>query len=152
VKPVLQALLLAERVYEDKSGKKIIAGTFFRIGMTKRSPHGEAETADGVRIPTIMGGTAVGSPYAYISLTDVCDEAELSLQFYSRSRNQVLLATHIKVECNDRLETVEIIAALPELQACVPEPGIYALELLCEGEILGSHRIVAVDLDEGRGT
>src|SRR5947208_45463 len=31
MKPILQALLLADKIYEDKSGKKIIAGTFNRL-------------------------------------------------------------------------------------------------------------------------
>jgi len=142
VKPVLQALVLAERVYGDRSsGKKVIAGTFNRIGITNTPIVQNREAADGKRVQTIAGGLQPGSPFVYISLTDVCDNTPLTLQFVSLTRNRVFFSTNITVSCQDRLATVEITAGLPELR--VPEPGVYALELVCENEVIGSHRIVA---------
>ena len=46
--PVLQALILAERVYETNDGQKIIAGTFSQILLRKRSrSEFLSETTDG---------------------------------------------------------------------------------------------------------
>jgi hypothetical protein len=146
VKPVLQALVLAEHVYEDKlSGKKIIAGTFNRLVMSKTPPIREVETPDGAKQTLVRSGGS-GAPYAYISFTDVCDSTECELQFVSLTRNQVIFRNSVVIQCDDRLRTIEIIAPLPRLP--IPEPGVYAFEIVCEGEVIGSHRIIAVDGDQ----
>ncbi|MBI3464091.1 MAG: hypothetical protein HY000_13695, partial [Planctomycetes bacterium] len=90
-------------------------------------------------------GGVPGSPYAYISLTDVCDSTTIELQFVSLSRNRVLFEKKILIERGTRLGTIEIVAPLPPLK--VPEPGTYALEIVCEGEIIGSSKIIA-ELDD----
>jgi hypothetical protein len=141
LKPVLQALILAEHVYEDKSGKKIIAGTFNGLELRSRSPVRTRIMPDGKEQRLIEGGAHAGSPYAYISVTDVCDDTKLLLQFVDLSRNRVLFQTELAIRCEDRLGTVEIVAPLPPL--IVPEEGVYAFEVVCEDEIIGSHRIVA---------
>ena len=71
MKPVLQALVLADKVYHDRqTGKKIIAGTFNAIVKGKiKVP--VKELADGSKIPMMLGGISMGCPEAYISLTDV---------------------------------------------------------------------------------
>lgn len=140
MKPILQALVLAEKVYEDKSGKKIIAGTFNRI-RRKQLPVVEAPQPDGSTHQIVPGGTQAGSPYAYISVTDVCDGTELELQFVSLSHNKVLFSTRLRINCNDRLKTIEIVAPLPPLE--IPESGVYAFEVICENEVIGAHRIIA---------
>lgn len=152
MKPVLQALILAERIYEDRSsGRKIIAGTITELGLIPLA-HTKGETAavslpDGTtkNIRLIRGGIA-GSPSVYISLTGVFDGTILGLQFVSLSKNKVLFGTDITLKCEDRLETIELALSLPELN--LPGPGIYAFEVICEGEIIGSARIVAKDLAE----
>ena len=88
----------------------------------------------------------MGSPWAYISLTDVCNNTELQLQFVSLSRNVVLFETKLIVQCDNRLATVEVIVALPLLQ--LPEPGTYSFEVVCEGEVIGSHRVIAKLADD----
>jgi len=139
VTPVLQALVLAEKVYEDRSGKKIIAGTFNRVVLRADKPR-EQVLPDGTKQTLLKGGMHAGSPSAYISLTDVARETRLSLQFVNLTKNVVLFGTELHVTCEDRLATVEIIVPLPPLN--VPEEGSYAFEVVCEGEILGSHRII----------
>jgi len=141
VKPVLQALVLADRVYEDKlSGKKIIAGTFNRV-LIGASPVKEVQFPDGSKQQQLVGGVHSGSPYAYVSLTDLSQETKLTLQFVNLSKNSVLLSTSLGVNCPDRLTTVELVFPLPPLP--ISEPGVYSLELLYENEILGSHRVTA---------
>lgn len=142
MKPIVQALVLAERVYQDVTGKKIIAGTFNRVAIVSASHlGGERESAGGGTERFLVGGMHGGSPYAYISLTDVVDGTELTLQFVNLSKNKVLLELALVVHIQDRLETVEIVSPLPVLP--IQEPGTYAFEVLCEGEILRSYRIIA---------
>ena len=45
------------------------------------------------------------------------------------------------VKCADRLATVEIILPLPAFGQFKLEPGMYAFEVVCEGEVIGSHRL-----------
>ena len=142
VKPVLQALVLAEHVYQDVTGKKIIAGTFNQVRFNRNlSPLQERERPDGTKEKILLGGLHGGSPYAYISLTDVCDGTELLLQFVNLTKNQVLFGKKLSVKCDDRLRTVEIVAPLPPLP--VVEAGTYAFEGVWAGEILVSHIILA---------
>ena len=150
VKPVLQALVLAEHVYDDSlSGKKIIAGTFNTVLFSKRSMVRETEVRetaqpDGAKQAVIAGGMHSGSPFAYVSLTDVVEKPQLLCQFVNLTKNQVLFGNQITVDCEDRLATVELILPLPSLP--ISEEGFYAFELVCEGEILGSCRIKATEL------
>ncbi len=145
MRPVLQAILVADRVYQDVSGKKIIAGTFNRIRFQRDTrPPAEQELPDGTKRQMLRGGGHPGSPYAYISLTDVCGPTDLVLQFVNLTQNAVLFETKLTVNCNDRLATVEIVAPLPPL--FVREAGSYAFEVVCEGEILGTHRIQAEEV------
>ncbi len=145
--PVLQALIVAEHVYTDVSGKKIIAGTFNSIHFSRNTDLiEERETEEGQAQHFVRDGTVAGSPYAYISITDVTNGTELTLQFVSLSKNAVIFETKLLIECDDRLQTIEIVAPLPPL--IVSEAGIYAFEIVCEGVIIGSHRIVALEINE----
>src|SRR5262245_35626445 len=56
MKPILQALVLADKVYEEKSGKKIIAGTFNRIH-TGKAPTQQVAKPDGTTQTVVQGGT-----------------------------------------------------------------------------------------------
>lgn len=145
VKPVLQALVLAERVYTDKTDRHIICGTFTAITIGRMSVE-TVETPDGQNRPAIVGGVDGGSPYAYISVTDVVGRAELLLQFVNLTKNEVVFQTILEVQCEERLETVEIIAPLPSLTPYFGSIGqgkfICAFEVVCESEILGSHRLI----------
>jgi hypothetical protein len=149
VKPVLQALVVAEKVYEDVTGKKIIAGTFTSVGFMRSPPIREIELPDGSKQTQIAGGMHGGSPCAYVSLTDICTETKIRLQFVNLTKNMVMFGTELTIKCPDRLRTVEIAAPLPDLP--INEEGVYALEVVCEEEILGSYRITAkeVRLEEG---
>ena len=148
MKPVLQALVVADHVYEDKTGKKIIAGTFNTYCFSRKPPVGQLKNADGTERQVLMGGMQVGSPFAYVSLTDVCAETKLRLQFVNLTKNAVLFGTELTITCGDRLKTIEIVAPLPRLP--IEEEGVYTLEVVCEEEILGSYRITAKEITPGR--
>lgn len=177
--PVLQAMLLADQVYQDRNtGKYVICGIFSAIffvpkevpkdeGTSKLDDHsGESaaaggDSSDDSRSPG--GGSSgggppepgsqkpeqiplarlvkAGSPYAYISLTELRGSRKFELRYVDLVENTVLFATQFEVSCRDPLETIQITVPLPPLP--IPHEGAYALELLCDGELLGSHRVIA---------
>ena len=145
MKPVLQALVLADRVYQDVSGKKVIAGTFSGFKFSKKPPVAEVIRPDGQKQRVVAGGMSAGSPHVYISLTDVCDSTTIQIQFLNLSKNIVLFGTEVNISNVDRLSNNELVLPLPTLP--ISEAGVYALQVVCEGEILGSWRVVAEDLD-----
>jgi len=149
LKPTLQALLLADHVYQDKdTGKKIIAGTFNVLHVSPRKPtSGDApQPAEGQRQMSVKEVRKVGSPTAFISLTEIREPTELELRYIDLSNNVVLIGAKLQVICRDPLSTVEAIVSLPPLPA--PHPGVYALELLWNDELMGSLRITAVDTSD----
>lgn len=123
VRPILQALLLADQIYVDAAtGKKIIAGTFNRLVCEE--------------FPT----TSIVSKFALVSLTDVHNEVEISLRFVDLQTGDALLELKgLTVTAEDPLETVEMVVELPPLP--LPHPGSYALEIHWQGEMLGLLRI-----------
>lgn len=149
MKPVLQALVLAERVYETKTGQMVIAGTFRGVRFSKRPLVKEMDTPEGGRCQLIAGGQDGGSPHAYVSLTDICDGTEVVFQFVNLTKNEILLSMTAAIHGVDRLGIVELNLPLPKLP--IAEEGIYAFEVVCEGEILGSHRVVAEQIHHEEG-
>lgn len=148
MKPVLQALVLADRVYEDRSGKKIIAGTFNQILLNRRGRITEDHPTDSTKKVVKIGTVDIGNPFVYLSLTDVLPEIDVTLQFVNVSTNKILLEAGMKIKCEDRLATVEIVLPLPPLATFVHEPGTYSLDLVWNGEIVGSHRVIAQDITD----
>jgi hypothetical protein len=141
MKPVLQALILAERVYEDVSHKKIIVGTFSTILIAPIRDVIE-EQADETKFRLIPGGTDPGCPSVYVSLTDVVDGTEIVIQVANLTKNLVLFQSPtMRLTPNSRISSVEIIAPLPPLSPFITEAGNYSLDVIWKGEILGSYRI-----------
>jgi hypothetical protein len=144
VKPVLQALVLADRAYEDKaSGKKIIAGTFGKL-LFKRNVAVEGVGPSGEKVQKIPGGMHSGSPYAYINLTEVRGEVPISLRYVDLSQNEAIFQSELTIRCDDPLQNVELLVALPPLPT--PHEGVFAFEVLYQGEPLGSQRVVVEEL------
>ncbi len=146
VKPVLQALILADRVYEDKaSGKKIIAGTFNKLLFKRKAePPKVIEGEAGEKKAVVQGGQQAGSPYAYISLTEVRGQLPMILRYVSLADNRSLMETQFTVTSDDPLKTIELVLPLPKLP--MQGAGPHALELLCENEPVGSLRVMIEEL------
>jgi hypothetical protein len=170
-KPVLQALVLAEHVYQDRTtGKMIIAGTFNRLFIHRRetppAPQQDASVDVGLGIPTenpaqakpVPGGaqppesfhkldfravSRVGSPWAYVSLTEIRGSVPLELRYVDLRDNIIMLRAEFTAAAGNPLETKEMIVPLPVLPA--PHPGTYALELLSNEEPLGSLRVYVTE-------
>ncbi|HEX3599722.1 MAG TPA: hypothetical protein VHU84_06235, partial [Lacipirellulaceae bacterium] len=105
IKPTLQALILAEHVYQDAlTGKKIIAGTFnTMLYCSKKQDYPTQVNEEGDTVAVVPGGTSAGTPWLFVSLTDVLGEVELSVRYVDLKHMSVLMETTFKVSSNDRL-------------------------------------------------
>jgi hypothetical protein len=128
VRPILQALVLADHIYIDaKTGKKIIAGTFNHLS----SPE----------FPSFFGR----STFAFLSLTDVHADVPITLRYVDLSTNETLLELRdLKMESpGDPLATVEMVIELPRFP--MPHPGIFAFEVFAYDEPVGALRVHVTD-------
>jgi hypothetical protein len=146
-KPVLQAMVLAEHVYQDRmTGKFVIAGTFATIffGQISGVPIGEPE---GERQKILVRGpiTQSGSPYLYLALFDVHGQVPLNLKLVDLSDASVLFEVQILVASTDPVSVAEYILPMPLLP--VHKATTYSLDLFYEEEILGSWRITAKKIE-----
>ena len=96
MKPILQALLIADHVYEDRTtGKKIIAGVFNPV-RTKTSKVSVVVDEAGRQQATVVDPTQAGSPYAYLSLTEIHGSQRLQLRFVSLADHGLLVSADIE--------------------------------------------------------
>jgi hypothetical protein len=73
----------------------------------------------------------------------------IEIQFVNTTKNQVVFRSpSIKLKSADRLNTLEIIAPLPPIMSFCNEAGTFSFDIVCEGEILGSHRLVIREMTE----
>ena len=146
MKPVLQALLLADHVYQDaNTGKKIVAGTFNGLRVFKKQEQEAEELAEGEMAKTPVAQVQqAGSPYAYVNITEVHGSTSFELRYVDLDSHEVVFHTSpITAEVKTPLDTIEIVIPVPSLP---PRPGVYALELVWQDEVLGSHRIVVKEI------
>jgi hypothetical protein len=152
VKPVLQALLLADQVYQDKtSGKTIVAGIFGVLHKIKKEASPGSESNEGPRRIDPREFRSAGSPSCYISLTSVRGTLPLELRYVDLADNSMLMTLAFEIANSDPVANVEIIVPIPALPT--PHGGSYVLELLTENELIGSHRISVIEhvLKDGEG-
>ncbi|TWT62231.1 hypothetical protein [Rubinisphaera italica] len=141
MKPDVQALLLAERIWQIGSEGYIIAGTFTSVRIVKDVAHKVVEDDTGNTTKYVTSGSA-GAPWVYVSLTNVNSVTSIQLQFTCLKKNRTLFGMPVEIECKDRLATVEMALQLPDLRDYITgEEGYYAMEVISEGEIIGSCRI-----------
>lgn len=158
VVPLLQSLLVADHVYLDqRTGKAIICGVFHVIYC--HEPQKQEEKAEIAAAPEdestrgrreLARRVKVGSPYAYVAITDLKGARQFELRFVDLADQDVLFSFGFTMESNDPLAVREVVVQLPELRLSSIN-GVYALELLCEDEWLGSHRIQAKSVETRRG-
>lgn len=123
--PVLQALVLADQIYTDQSGKRIICGTFNKISS--------------VTFPTRTTFPA----FVFILLVDVFGEVVLQLRFVSLDDNQILMeSAPIKIKSNDPLTPLDIVVQIPPFP--LPRAGIYSFECWTDESMIGSVRLQVV--------
>lgn len=157
--PILQALLVADHVYQDRAtGKVIVCGIFHKIRFKPADmpaeQTGEAEAGGGVPSANIEipmdRVQRMGNPWVYVALTELRGESEFELRYVDLRENTAVLGAKFQLESDDPLATVELALPLPS----IPPPNFdaderhrtFGLELLCDNELIGSHRILAVNL------
>jgi hypothetical protein len=141
-KPVLQAMVLADHVYQDRNtGKFVIAGTFGTIWRQPSPP----KPTEGAPVKQPIGAiTQMGSPYLYLALADVHGKAALTLRLVDLSDANTMLEANFDVAAADPLTMCEFVLPMPLLPAM--KPGVMSLDLLFQNEILGSWRINVRDV------
>lgn len=145
MKPKLQALLLADRIYQDKlTGKFIVAGIFNRLFFSRVALKKEATSEEGEKFVKVPGGLNSGSPYCYISIIDLQGEATFQLRYVDLGDETVLFYTNLTVRSTDRLTTVEVAVPLPNLPH--PHEGVYSLELVHDNDPLGCFRVNVIEM------
>ncbi len=140
MKPILQAFILADHVYQDgNSGKMIIAGSFSRL-LRVRKEH--VEPGQPQPLHRVL---QAGSPFVYLNLVDAKQEKlHLELRWVALEDNRALFAVNVEVQApKDPLDHLELIIPLPTLPT--PHDGVFALELLInDGDPLGSWRVTVI--------
>ena len=157
VKPILQALLVADHVYQDQvTGKKIVAGIFHNLYYQKVVPNPIADDSDDSvepktqKVRVTAGGHRAGSPFCYVSLTEVRGEQEFELRYVDLDDDKPIIQATFKLKSPSPVDTIEAILPLPLLP--VGKAGTFALELLWHDEPLGAHRINVIEVKpEGDG-
>lgn len=84
-----------------------------------------------------------GSPYVYFSVTELKSRKTFEVRYVDLHENRVLFQAEVPIECDDPLKTIEVSMPLPRLPLVALEERVYALEIVCEGQMLGSHRVLA---------
>ncbi len=146
MKPVLQAILLADHVYVDKgTGKHVVAGVFDRLSFIPKERMEEAESA---KENVVLGGMQAGSPWAFLSITDVRGEQGFALRYVFLDDDQVIFQTKFTIKSEDPLKTYRVVAPLPPLPS--RRAGTFALEVIWNDEPIGTYRVLVAEASIGR--
>ena len=142
-RPVLQALVLADHVYQDRStGKFLIAGTFSRLWISTPKPAATPNQPVTFQSTDALSRavSAAGSPHLYVALSDVHGSISLTVRYVDLSNGSNLFEMVLGTTSSDPLALTELGVPLPRLP--MPHAGAYSLDVLHDGEILGSWRLV----------
>lgn len=120
--PVLQALVLADHIYTDESGKRIICGTFSQIWCGQ--------------FPTKFDRPT----WAYILLARVIGRPVLQLRFVRFKDNRILMQSpKMTVAASNPLVPLDIAIEIPQLP--LPSPGAYGVECVMDDALIGCVRL-----------
>jgi len=159
-KPILQALLVADRVYTDKdSKKKIIAGVLRKICYFKEvivadsdDDQAESQAPDKGTLhkKNVLGGvSSTGpAPSIYISLTEVYGTQSFLIRYVNVATDTAKFERKIELTAENPIDTLERVYPMPELPLGIG--NVFAVELIWDNETLGSFRIVFDEIDDPR--
>lgn len=117
-------MVLADHIYTDVSGKRVICGTISRLHVAE--------------IPCLFGHVT----YAFILLADIEGKFKLNLRFVHLKDNAVLLESQpLEFVSQDRLTPMDIVMQVPPFP--IIEAGYYSLECWVEDHLVGSVRLQA---------
>jgi len=134
--PTLQALVLADHIYTDRgTGKRTICGPFNRIAAENFGQDSALPFA----------------PWAYIVMTGLKGEYDLVLQYVDLKDNRLLLRSPIfRVKSENPLRNFDLAIQIPNLPLW--HPGVYALELCWNEQLIGSIRIPVIEKGKGESS
>ena len=95
------------------------------------------------RSQPIQNLVQAGSPYVYFSVTELTGKRTFQVRYVDLHDNRTLFQAEVPIECDDPLKTIEVSLPLPRLPLVALEERSYALEVVCDGQLLGSHRVLA---------
>jgi hypothetical protein len=154
-KPVLQAMVLAEHVYRDgDTGKFLIIGTMGKISageqiqathsdegiqLTKDVAHDEKTGGEQDKVP-MSDLVQAGSPHLYLALTGVHGTLALQLHLVDLDDDgKVLLNGEVPdISASDPLTIVEFSVPMPAPRFWMTKTGTYSIDVLYDGELLGT--------------
>jgi hypothetical protein len=146
VKPVLQALLIADHAYVDAvTGKKVVAGIFHHMFFSKQVLKRSKEDST-VRLPFNPSGYKAGSPFCYVSLTEVRGAQDFVLRYVDLSSDRSVFEICFRVDSKNPLATQDAVIPLPSLPTGTS--GVFALELTWNEETIGACRILVTEQKE----
>lgn len=129
IKPVLQALVLADHIYTDRDSRKhIIAGTFNRLSAPS------------------LPQTFSRPTYAFICLTDVYGTIPIALRYVDLATNEVLMESETEVTAENPLASIELVSVVPPFP--MPHEGTFAFEVHANNELIGFLRVMVTKQDD----
>jgi hypothetical protein len=139
VPPVLQAIVLADRVYRDAATNKyLIIGTFNKVQRRKKKVVPTGETA-------VVTGEEVfdsGTPSLYLALRGIRTPIDLRIRFFRLDDETVSFEGKFSVSSDDPVSLVETAVNLPRLEG---KAGEYRLDLVYDGVSIGSCNVSLQD-------
>lgn len=136
----------AENPPAGSGGSQAIGGDGGSVGQPAagRPENSRSDAGDPVtRAQSIQSLMQAGSPYVYFSVTELTGRKVFEVRYVDLHDNRVLFQAEVPIECDDPLKTIEVSLPLPRLPLVAWEERVYALEIVCEGQLLGSHRVLA---------
>lgn len=105
--------------------------------------HGESHIPPHQRQQPIQQLMQAGSPFVYFSVTELVGRKTFEVRYVDLKDNRTLFQTELPIECSDPLLTIEVTLPLPRLPLVALEERSYALEVVCDGQLLGTYRVLA---------
>jgi hypothetical protein len=126
IKPIIQALLLADNVYTDaETGKRVIAGVFNNIVLPEIPGY----------FPNVL--------CVYVSLTAVRGEIDVMLRYVALDTDEMLMEHGpTKLTSDDPVASLDFIASMPRVH--VPHENAFTVEVHVGDELIGMIRVTAV--------
>jgi hypothetical protein len=153
--PILQSIILAEKVYQDiKSKNYVIAGIFssylhFQAELTE-SPSGE-KTPVPTAFRRLPYPTQAASPVLFLAITECHGKTKVEVQYVNRKTQAVLYNWFAEIDSKDPLELVHLPIDLPLLK--VEKDGLFGFDVFGNGDFIGSLKfktdIISVAAPEG---
>jgi hypothetical protein len=129
VRPIVQAFLLADRVYQDRAtGKMVIAGTFNEIRASK--------------FPFTFSQQAS----LFLSMIGVHGKGRFHIQLQRLAPSMTIRQMEFKVDSPSPLGRIELAIPVPELP--FEHPGLYSFDLAMAQEPIASLRFFVGPMKE----